>query len=214
MASGNERLGPIVERDAGSGPVGGVRVANCGRADFVLDRAHGAYRRRVMGSRSSATTSRRSGSRSRNDVLGCAGRPEPRLRCAACTAATGKRTKRSRCDWSNGGGEAGGCGAGAVLDDADGLRGGPGGRGVRADSWEEPGSVGVNGQYDAQYKSATWQMPGVTGCNLLAVRPRSRSEPGHVARRIEPVGLGVNLKVPQPRDAGSRTRRRSCATRS
>ena len=68
---------------------------------------------------------------------------------------------------------------------------------MRADSWQEPGHVGLNGQYDAQYKSATWQMPGVTGCNVLAFDPTVAASP-ETLLADSPTGLGVNIKLPQP----------------
>ncbi|HEY5344388.1 MAG TPA: hypothetical protein VIJ66_12125 [Solirubrobacteraceae bacterium] len=68
---------------------------------------------------------------------------------------------------------------------------------VRTDSWETPGSVGVDGAYSAGYKTASWVMPRLTGCNLLAFDPGVEVSPeSQVAD--EPVGLGVNIKMPQP----------------
>jgi hypothetical protein len=66
---------------------------------------------------------------------------------------------------------------------------------VRADSWEQPGKVGVTGKYSEQYKEATATMPGVTGCNLLQFNPAIEVRPDTLLAD-EPVGLGVNLKVP------------------
>jgi hypothetical protein len=68
---------------------------------------------------------------------------------------------------------------------------------VRADSWEEPGSVGPNGQYSEQYRTAEASMPGVTGCDLLAFGPSIEVQP-ETLLADSPVGLGVNLRVPQP----------------
>jgi hypothetical protein len=67
---------------------------------------------------------------------------------------------------------------------------------LRADSWEEPGSV-REGEYTEQYKKASWTMPGVTGCNLLQFNPGTGIglEPDTLLAD-EPVGLGVNLHVP------------------
>jgi hypothetical protein len=71
---------------------------------------------------------------------------------------------------------------------------------VRADSWEEPGSVS-EGRY-VGYVSATATMPGVTGCNLLSFAPSIGVEP-ETQLADEPVGLGVNLKVPQSDTPGT-----------
>ncbi len=66
---------------------------------------------------------------------------------------------------------------------------------MRADSWQEPGSVGINGKYEGYVeKQAT--MPGVTGCNLLRFEPSIEVQPDTLLAD-EPVGLGVNLQVPQ-----------------
>lgn len=73
---------------------------------------------------------------------------------------------------------------------------------VRADSWETPGSVGVNGAYSSQFKTATWQMPGVSGCGALAFAPEIEVQPD-TTLADEPVGLGVSLKVPQSEEAGT-----------
>ena len=67
---------------------------------------------------------------------------------------------------------------------------------MRADSWEEPGSVGVNGQYEG-YVERSATLPGVTGCDLLAFDPSIEVQPDTLLAD-EPVGLGVNVKVPQP----------------
>ncbi len=68
---------------------------------------------------------------------------------------------------------------------------------VRTDSWETPGSVGVDGAYNAGYKTASWVMPGLTGCNVLAFDPEIEAAPDSM-QADEPVGLGVNIKMPQP----------------
>jgi hypothetical protein len=73
---------------------------------------------------------------------------------------------------------------------------------LRADSWEKPGKVGVNGQYEG-YVEAHTTFPtvvsgppqGVTGCNLLAFDPSIEVEPDTLLADA-PVGLGVDLKVP------------------
>ena len=54
-------------------------------------------------------------------------------------------------------------------------------------------------------------LPGVTGCNLLAFDPQVEVQPDTLLAD-EPVGLGVNLKVPQT-ESPKCVRRRSCVTR-
>ena len=76
---------------------------------------------------------------------------------------------------------------------------------LRADSWEEPGSIGPNGAYTEQWKTATTTMPGLTGCDLLGFSPRVEVEPDTLLAD-EPVGLGVSVQVPQsesPTSAGT-----------
>jgi hypothetical protein len=68
---------------------------------------------------------------------------------------------------------------------------------VRVDSWEEPGHVGLNGQYDEHYKSATWRMPGVTGCDRLSFSPEVEVMPDTLLADA-PMGLGMNVRFPQP----------------
>jgi hypothetical protein len=70
---------------------------------------------------------------------------------------------------------------------------------LRADSWQEPGSV-REGRYTG-YVEETAVLPGVTGCNLLAFDPSISVEPDKLLAD-EPVGLGVNIKVPQPETPG------------
>jgi hypothetical protein len=73
---------------------------------------------------------------------------------------------------------------------------GPQSASVRADSWEEPGRVGVNGQYEG-YVQAKALFQGVTGCNLLQFGAGTGIglEPD-TALADEPVGPGVSLHVP------------------
>ncbi len=74
---------------------------------------------------------------------------------------------------------------------------------IRADSWEEPGSVGVDGQYTGWAEAQT-TMPAVTGCGLLqfnagtgvAIEPDTQLADS-------PVGLGVKLNVPLSEQAGT-----------
>jgi hypothetical protein len=72
---------------------------------------------------------------------------------------------------------------------------------MRADSWQEPGHVGVNGQYEG-YAETTATMPAVTGCNLLRFDPLIEVQPDTLVAD-EPVGLGVNLQVPLDERPGS-----------
>jgi hypothetical protein len=66
---------------------------------------------------------------------------------------------------------------------------------VRADTWEEPGSVGLGGHYSEQWKEKTATMPGATGCDLLSFKPSITVEPDTLLAD-EPVGLGVTVGVP------------------
>ncbi len=74
---------------------------------------------------------------------------------------------------------------------------------VRADSWEEPGSV-ENGQYTG-YVNATTEVPAVTGCNLLQFNAGTgiTVEPD-TQLSDEPVGLGIKLNVPLNEEPGSK----------
>jgi hypothetical protein len=71
---------------------------------------------------------------------------------------------------------------------------------IRADSWQEPGSVGVNGAYSG-YIEASAPFPsessGVTGCDLLRFAPSIETQPDTLLAD-EPAGLDVNVSVPQP----------------
>ncbi len=63
--------------------------------------------------------------------------------------------------------------------------------GVTSDSWEHPGV----------YQSASSTIPGVTGCQDLGFHPGVEARPDTL-RADEPVGLGVNVAVPQDEGAG------------
>ena len=69
---------------------------------------------------------------------------------------------------------------------------------MRTDSWQEPGTVS-EGHYSEQWQEATYTMPGVTGCNLLSFEPGIEAQPD-TPLADAPVGLGVNLRVPQAED--------------
>jgi hypothetical protein len=64
---------------------------------------------------------------------------------------------------------------------------------LRADSWEEPGSVS-EGRYSG-YAEARSALPGATGCDLLRFDPLIEVHP-NTATADEPVELGVSLQVP------------------
>ncbi len=64
---------------------------------------------------------------------------------------------------------------------------------LRADSWEEPGSVS-EGRYTG-YQEATATLPGATGCEKLTFEPTVTAEPDTLLAD-SPVALGVHLQVP------------------
>jgi hypothetical protein len=66
---------------------------------------------------------------------------------------------------------------------------------IRADSWEEPGSV-QEGHYSSAYTEASATLPGVTGCGGLSFDPGVEVQPDTLLADA-PVGLGVDLQVPQ-----------------
>jgi hypothetical protein len=74
---------------------------------------------------------------------------------------------------------------------------------MRADSWQEPGSVGLEGRYTG-YVQATSVFPAVTGCDLLRFKPGTGVglEPD-TQMADEPVGLGVDLKIPLDETPGT-----------
>jgi hypothetical protein len=64
---------------------------------------------------------------------------------------------------------------------------------LRADSWQEPGSVHEN--VYSGYTEARSTLPGATGCDSLQFNPSIEVSPDTLMAD-EPVGLGVNLQVP------------------
>jgi uncharacterized repeat protein (TIGR01451 family) len=64
---------------------------------------------------------------------------------------------------------------------------------LRADSWQEPGSVS-EGRYSG-YEEARSVLPGATGCDLLRFDPTIEVHP-NTPIADEPVELGVGLQVP------------------
>ena len=75
---------------------------------------------------------------------------------------------------------------------------------LRADSWEEPGSV-VNGKYTGYTEAAT-PFPAVTGCNLLQFNAGTgvTLEP-ETQTADQPNGLGLGLKIPLNEGPGTNT---------
>jgi hypothetical protein len=71
---------------------------------------------------------------------------------------------------------------------------------LRADSWEEPGSVS-EGRYSG-YAEAQTTLPGATGCGLLQFNPLIELHP-NTEMADEPVELGISLKVPLSEEPGS-----------
>ena len=65
---------------------------------------------------------------------------------------------------------------------------------LRADSWQEPGSV-REGRYSG-YAEADATLPAVTGCETLSFSPGIEVQPDTLLADA-PVGLGVNVQVPQ-----------------
>jgi hypothetical protein len=74
---------------------------------------------------------------------------------------------------------------------------------IRADSWQEPGSVRENDQYEG-YTDTTAEMPAVTGCALLPFNAGTgvTLKPDTMLAD-EPVGLGVKLNVPLSEQPGA-----------
>jgi hypothetical protein len=99
-----------------------------------------------------------------------------------------------------GGGEPSGVAAVPFLTLPTDCSAGPEFATLRADSWEEPGSV-IEGKYSG-YVEAQAEMPAVTGCDLLRFGPEVEVRPD-TPLADEPVGLGVDLKVPLAEEPGS-----------
>jgi hypothetical protein len=72
---------------------------------------------------------------------------------------------------------------------------------IRADSWEKPGRV-QGGQYENYVPGPLAEMPAVTGCNLLKFEPGIAVRPDTLLADA-PVGLGVNVVVPQSEQPGT-----------
>ncbi len=67
---------------------------------------------------------------------------------------------------------------------------------VKADSWEEPVRYEGGRTIEGQYAEKSTTLPGATGCNLLQFAPGIEVKPS-TSLAEAPVGLGVNLTVPQ-----------------
>jgi hypothetical protein len=79
--------------------------------------------------------------------------------------------------------------------------GGPETATLRADSWQEPGTV-QEGRYSKQYVEATTSIPAPTGCDKMSFGPLIEMLP-ETTGADEPVGTQVNVKVPQTEQPGS-----------
>jgi hypothetical protein len=77
---------------------------------------------------------------------------------------------------------------------------GPGTARLRVDSYQEPGSVSAGGRYSG-FIEATAPTPAVTGCDVLSFQPAVETQPDTLLAD-SPVGLDVNVKVPQPEQPG------------
>jgi hypothetical protein len=104
---------------------------------------------------------------------------------------------------SEGGGQVAGISPVPFLSASTACSSGPETATIRADSWEEPGRAGIEGQY-VGYTEAQTAMPAVTGCDLLQFNAGSgiAVEPDTEVAD-EPVGLGVKLNVPLSEQVGA-----------
>ena len=99
-----------------------------------------------------------------------------------------------------GGGSASGLPAVPFLSMPTDCSAGPETATLRADSWDEPGSV-REGVYTG-YAQETATLPAVTGCSALSFDPTIGVEPDRLLAD-EPVGLGVTVGVPQNEKPGA-----------
>ncbi|HWY19061.1 MAG TPA: hypothetical protein VNY27_10190 [Solirubrobacteraceae bacterium] len=100
-----------------------------------------------------------------------------------------------------GGGEVSGVAPVSFLSLGSDCSGGPLTGTLRADSWQHPGTV--EGGHYSGFAEATTTMPALTGCNLLSFDPTIETLPDTLLADA-PVGLGVNLNVPQSEKPGSK----------
>jgi hypothetical protein len=112
-----------------------------------------------------------------------------------CNSQSGRGTAGLLFKSCEGGGEPSGVPTVPFLTMGTNCSAGPESTTMRADSWEEPGRVLENQKYEG-YAEAQWAMPGLTGCNLLAFNPSIEVQPDTMLADA-PVGLGVNVRVPQ-----------------
>jgi hypothetical protein len=94
----------------------------------------------------------------------------------------------------SGGGESAGIAPAPFLSMGTDCAAGPETATLRADSWQEPGSV-REGRYEG-YVEASTTMPALTGCNLVPFAPKIEVQPD-TTQADSPVGIGVNVQVPQ-----------------
>ncbi len=73
---------------------------------------------------------------------------------------------------------------------------------LRADSWENPGTVGLNQEYIGYTGALPVEFASATGCNLLKFEPSLEIKPDTLLAD-EPVGLTVKLKVPLNEEPGT-----------
>jgi hypothetical protein len=119
------------------------------------------------------------------------------MRGLICTVSEGEPLCRPSGNLKEGG-ESAGIAPVPFLTWTTDCAGGPEQATMRADSWEEPGRVGLNGQYEGFIERSV-TFPGATGCNLLSFHPSLEVQPDTLLAD-EPVGLGVNIQVPQPEE--------------
>jgi hypothetical protein len=116
------------------------------------------------------------------------------MRGLSCSAVGSERGKSLQCEPGSGGHASGQAPVPFLIWPTD-CSQGAGSATVRADSWQEPGRVEENQRYTG-YAEATATLPGVTGCGALSFNPTIGVEPDQLLAD-EPVGLGVNINVPQ-----------------
>lgn len=117
------------------------------------------------------------------------------MRGRICSNTEGKEALECR-----GGNELPGASQIPFLNMPTDCSGGPETATLRSDSWEEPGSVS-KGKYTG-YAEKTAILPAVTNCNLLQFEPEIEVQPDTLLAD-EPVGLDVNVQVPQTEQPGA-----------
>jgi hypothetical protein len=99
-----------------------------------------------------------------------------------------------------GGGQSAGVAPKPFLSLGTDCAGGPQTATIRADTWQNPGSV-REGRYSG-YVQASATMPALTGCDRLSFAPTIEVHPD-TNTADEPVGLGVDLDIPQNEQPGA-----------